>query len=121
MKQIVLGLVGYSGAGKGTVAEYLFDKKSFSVVSLSDVARQEAQRARVNLKDRKALHIFSNGLRTRLGNDVFAKRGNPLGGDDFTFVFCLNLDLVLLPGNNLPNFFSQFLCPVHRPFMYDNF
>src|SRR3990167_4389370 len=34
MKRIVLGLVGYSGAGKGTVARYLSDRKSFSEVRL---------------------------------------------------------------------------------------
>lgn len=74
MKEVVLGLVGYSGAGKGTVAQYLSDKKSFYSLSLSDIARQEAKKAKVNLKDRKDLHIFSNRLRTRFGNDVFAKK-----------------------------------------------
>lgn len=74
MKSIVLGLVGYSGSGKGTVAQYLSDKNSFYSLSLSDVARQEAQKAKVNLKDRKDLHVFSNSLRIRFGNDVFAKK-----------------------------------------------
>src|SRR3990167_3082808 len=78
MKRIVLGLVGYSGAGKGTVARYLSDRKSFSVVSLSDIARQEAQKSKVNLKNRKDLHIFSNTLRARFGNDVFAKKLIPI-------------------------------------------
>ena len=78
MKRIVLGLVGYSGAGKGTVARYLSDRKSFSVVSLSDIARQEAQKSKINFKNKKNLHIFSNTLRARFGNDVFAKKLIPI-------------------------------------------
>lgn len=74
MNRIVLGLVGYSGAGKGTVTQYLHDKKSFSVMSLSDIARHEALKAKVNLENRKDLHIFSNQLRKKFGNDVFAKK-----------------------------------------------
>lgn len=109
MKRIILGLVGYSGAGKGTAARYLFNKKSFSVVSVSNIARQEAQKAKADLEDRKDLHLFSNSLRVRFGNDIFAKKLIPtikkLGSQRIVIDGIRHPDEIRLLKRYFPDFF----------------
>ena len=42
---MIIGLTGSYCSGKDTVADYLVNKKGFSHISLSDIIRQELQKA----------------------------------------------------------------------------
>lgn len=69
---MIVGLAGYPGSGKNTVAYYLV-RKNFFHYSLSDILREELQQ-RGKEVTRKNLINLGNQLRKKHGSDVLAKR-----------------------------------------------
>ncbi len=69
---MIVGVTGYLGAGKDTVADYLVSK-GFEHISLSDLLREEL---RIHGKPvtRKNLQELGNALRSRFGPGVLAQR-----------------------------------------------
>ncbi len=68
----LIGLTGTNGAGKGEVAAY-FTKKGYSYFSLSDIIREELQKAGKK-ESRNSLIKMGNQLRENYGPDILAKR-----------------------------------------------
>lgn len=69
---MIIGITGFSGAGKDTVAEYLAGK-GFAKASLSDVIREEAGKRGMELTRGNLIHL-GNELRQTLGGDFLAKK-----------------------------------------------
>lgn len=69
---MIIGLTGYLGSGKDTVAEHLI-KQGFKHLSLSDILREEL-RSRGLEVTRKNLQEIGNDLRTRFGTGYLAQR-----------------------------------------------
>lgn len=69
---MIIGLTGPNAAGKGEVATWLA-ARGLSVVSLSDVVRQEARRRGLG-EDRETLIGIGRDLRERHGPGVLAER-----------------------------------------------
>ena len=70
-KQIIIGLTGPNGAGKGEVANFL-KSKGFAYYSLSDVIRDEATKRNLE-HSRENLRIIGNELRESFGPSVLGK------------------------------------------------
>lgn len=72
---ILIGITGTLGAGKGTVVEYLVNKKGFAHYSVSEFLADEAERRGYG-RDRIARHNTANEFRaqgpTKLMEAVFA-------------------------------------------------
>jgi dephospho-CoA kinase len=68
----LIGLTGTNGAGKGEVAAY-FTKKGYPYFSLSDLIREELQKAGKK-ESRNNLIKMGNQLREKYGPDILAKR-----------------------------------------------
>lgn len=69
---MIIGLTGYTGAGKGTIAEYL-KEKGFLYHSCSDILREENQKlGQENTIEN--LITLGNKLRSEHGPGVLAKR-----------------------------------------------
>ena len=71
-KFIIFGVIGRNGAGKSTICDYLSDQ-GFSVVSLSDIVRSEADKQGLN-HTRENLIQIGTELKRDEGLDVLAKR-----------------------------------------------
>lgn len=71
-KKIILGLVGPIASGKGTIAAYLEQKHSASTYRFSSIMRDLLIRLHLPLS-RENLQDISTILRTRFGEDLFAK------------------------------------------------
>ncbi len=69
---MIIGLTGYTGAGKGTVAEYL-KKKGFVYHSCSDILREENKKLG-QLNTIENLVTLGNKLREKYGAGILAKR-----------------------------------------------
>ncbi len=69
---MIIGITGYLGAGKDTVAEILM-KKGFKHISLSDILREEL-RSRKKPVTRKNLQEIGNEFRERFGPGALAVR-----------------------------------------------
>lgn len=69
---VVIGVTGYLGAGKDTVAEYLKNKE-YEHISLSDILREDLKRAGKE-STRDNLQSLGNELRQRLGGNILAER-----------------------------------------------
>jgi dCMP deaminase len=68
-----LGFTGPNAAGKGEAIKYLVEKKKFTVISLSDILREEA-RTRGLQPVRENLIAIGNDLRAKEGASVLAKK-----------------------------------------------
>ncbi|MBN1168486.1 AAA family ATPase [Candidatus Woesebacteria bacterium] len=71
--EIVIGITGTNGSGKGTVVERLVDKWGFGHQSAREVIAKEIK-ARGLTVTRNNLNKVSTELRTNFGPDVFAQR-----------------------------------------------
>ncbi len=69
---MIIGLTGKNGSGKGEVAKYLKDR-GFQYYSLSDVLREEANKAGVPIT-RENLIQLGNQLRAQLGPGALAEK-----------------------------------------------
>lgn len=70
---MIIGITGTDGAGKGTVVEYLAEKKGFTHYSLREVLTKELKKQGRGLT-RNDLRLMGNELRAQEGNDVLATR-----------------------------------------------
>jgi|YNPBryBLVA2012_1023415.scaffolds.fasta_scaffold00425_11 dephospho-CoA kinase len=70
--RLLVGCTGPNAAGKGEVLKYLMSR-GFSVLSLSDVIREEAERRGIP-ESREAMIALGNQLRKRYGPAVLALR-----------------------------------------------
>lgn len=70
-KKIIIGLVGYFGAGKTTVTNYLI-KKGFFAVRLSSFLEEELKK-RQKIINRKNLQDLGNEFRKKFGPSILAK------------------------------------------------
>ncbi len=70
---VVIGVTGYMGSGKDTVAEHLMKEQGFIHISLSDILREDLTRVGKELS-RENLQQLGNELRTRLGGHILAER-----------------------------------------------
>ena len=73
MKKIIIGLVGFPGSGKTTVAKYL-EEKGFFRVTLSDIIKEEAIKEGIQTFSREFLQEYGNVLRTTYGPQILAQR-----------------------------------------------
>ena len=69
---LIFGVIGRNGAGKSTICDYL-SEKGFSVFSLSDIVRSEADRQGLS-HTRENLIQIGTRLKSEEGLDVLAKR-----------------------------------------------
>lgn len=81
---MIIGITGTLGAGKGTVVEYLVEKKGFTHYSMSGFIAEEIKR-RGKLVNRDTLTEVGNDLRKQFGsayvNDQLLARAKQNGGD----------------------------------------
>lgn len=71
-KNLVIGITGLNGAGKGTVVEYLVKDKGFWHYSASGLITEEIER-RGGLVDRDAMIRMGNELRVKYGAGYLAE------------------------------------------------
>ncbi|MBU1421232.1 nucleoside monophosphate kinase, partial [Patescibacteria group bacterium] len=71
-QKIIIGLVGLSACGKGTVAQYLKKKYNANTHKFSIILRDILNRLYYKI-DRTSLQTLSTILRTNFGEDVLAK------------------------------------------------
>lgn len=69
---MIIGVTGYLGAGKDTVAHYLV-KKGFTHISLSDILREDLRKTNKQVT-RKNLQELGAKMRGLLGDDILAER-----------------------------------------------
>ncbi len=70
---MILGITGYLGAGKDTVAEYLLEKKGFKHISLSDILREDLKRQGKEVT-RENLVSLGKNMRDFCGAGILAER-----------------------------------------------
>jgi dephospho-CoA kinase len=71
-RKLIIGITGFTGSGKDTVADYLKDK-GFCYTSLSDVIREECIRRGLST-ERDNLIRVGNELREKFGFEEIARR-----------------------------------------------
>ena len=94
-KQIILGLTGTMGSGKGTIHK-CFEASgiNYFLSSLSDIVREEARLRNVS-SDREVLKKIGNELRSKYGEGILAQKAKQLlEGKDY--------DLVIIDGIRMP-------------------
>lgn len=70
---MILGLTGYLACGKGTVIDFLKDKREFISFSCSDILREECKLRGLELT-RDNLQNLGNELREKYGNGILAEK-----------------------------------------------
>ena len=65
---MIIGITGTDGAGKGTVVEYLVEKKEFAYYSARQIWVDEINRRGLEVR-RENMRIVANDLRRQHGND----------------------------------------------------
>lgn len=68
----IIGITGTLGAGKGTVVDYLVNKKGFKHYSARTLINAEVQRLGLP-SNRDTLHLIANELRSEHGSDFIAR------------------------------------------------
>jgi len=71
-KQIIIGLAGEMGSGKGTIAQYLSHKYGAVSFRFSDVLRDVLERVRIE-KSRENIAATSRMLRETFGQDILSQ------------------------------------------------
>lgn len=81
---MIIGVTGTNGAGKGTVVDYLVQKKGFNHYSARDFLVEEIQRRNMPV-DRTSMNIVGNDLRAKHGPAYVIEqlflRAQKTGGD----------------------------------------
>lgn len=70
---MIIGITGTDGAGKGTVVDYLVNKKNFVHLSSREVITEEINRRGLPV-DRAHMRLVANDMRKIHGNGVLVKR-----------------------------------------------
>lgn len=68
---MIIGITGTDGAGKGTVVNYLVEKKGFVHISARELLIAEIEKRGLPI-DRNHMRIVANDLRREHGNDYIA-------------------------------------------------
>lgn len=71
MKRTIIGIAGYTGSGKSTVAAYL-KEKGFKIVEMRDAVVDEMKKRNVEVNS-KSMREFATKLRKEEGNDIVAR------------------------------------------------
>lgn len=69
---VIIGITGTLGAGKGTVVDYLVNKKSFCHYSVSGYLKEELQKQNREI-DRTNMQDIANEIREKFGPDYITK------------------------------------------------
>ena len=72
MAKLILGLCGEMGSGKGTIAQYIIEKKDGSTHRFSTMLRDVLDRLFIE-QSRDNLQVLSTFLRKTYGEDILAK------------------------------------------------
>ncbi|MDP3917609.1 MAG: AAA family ATPase [Candidatus Woesebacteria bacterium] len=70
---IIIGITGTLGAGKGTVVDYLVDKKGFYHYSVSGYLKEELQKQNREI-DRTNMQDIANEIREKFGPDYITQK-----------------------------------------------
>lgn len=65
-KQIIIGITGTLGAGKGEIVNYLVNEKGFVHFSVSDYLKEEINKRKLPI-NRESMRIVANEIRTKYG------------------------------------------------------
>ena len=65
-KQIIIGITGTLGAGKGEIVNYLVNEKGFIHFSVSDYLKEEINKRKLPI-NRESMRIVANEIRTKYG------------------------------------------------------
>lgn len=94
MGKIIIGLVGESASGKGTVANYLVDKYGAATMAFSTAMKDCVRRLHLPLS-RQNIALFSEISRHAYGEDLYAK----VVAEDCR---SLNADMIIVDGVRRP-------------------
>ncbi|MCK4926826.1 MAG: AAA family ATPase [Candidatus Aenigmarchaeota archaeon] len=71
MPKTIIGITGLARSGKDTVADYIAEKYSFKVFTMSDTLRSECMKRNLEItKDN--LSLIGDAMRKEFGNDIVA-------------------------------------------------
>lgn len=70
---VIIGITGTLGAGKGTVVDYLANKKSFCHYSVSGYLKEELQKQNREI-DRTNMQNIANEIREKFGPDYITQK-----------------------------------------------
>ncbi len=86
---MLIGVVGFNGSGKGTVAEYLVKKHGFEHTDLGQEIRDELKNLGKNHLDRNEMIDLANERRKMYGANYWCKKAIEAADSE---VSCHNLD-----------------------------
>lgn len=78
---MIIGITGTDGAGKGTVVDYLVTQKKFKHYSARSLIIKEIE-VRSLPVDREHMRLVGNDLRREFGNDFIVKKGLEAAASD---------------------------------------
>ena len=70
---VIIGITGTSGAGKGTIVDYLVNKKSFYHYSVSGYLKEELQKQNREI-DRTNMQDIANEIREKFGPNYITQK-----------------------------------------------
>ena len=71
MTNIIIGITGLARSGKDTVADYIAEKHSFKVFTMSDTLRSECMKRGMDIS-KDNLSLIGDTMRKEFGNDIVA-------------------------------------------------
>ncbi|MEA2003944.1 MAG: AAA family ATPase [archaeon] len=71
MPNTIIGITGLARSGKDTVADYIAEKHSFKVFTMSDTLRSECMKRGLDISKDNLSHI-GDAMRKEFGNDIVA-------------------------------------------------
>jgi dephospho-CoA kinase len=70
---MIIGITGTDGAGKGTVVDYLIEKKGYAHYSSRELLLEELKKTNIT-PTRNELRLMGNRLRAEYGDDVIVEK-----------------------------------------------